>query len=174
MLVWQRLATFRIADFSGKQEGARLLGLFEPSSCSPQTAVLYELHVGTFSPEGTFRDVVSKLDHLVSLGVTAIEIMPIGAFPGRRNWGCDVIFPYACQYTYGSPDDLKHLVDEAHARGLMVLLDVVYNHFGPEGNLLALYAPDFFTEHHHTPLRGLRWQHCSIRSRARRRVRVPR
>jgi malto-oligosyltrehalose trehalohydrolase len=115
------------------------------------TAVLYELHLGAFSPEGTFRGVVPKLDHLVSLGVTAIEIMPIGTFPGRRNWGYDVIFPYACQSTYGSPDDLKHLVDEAHARGLMVLLDVVYNHFGPEGNLLALYAPDFFTKHHHTP-----------------------
>jgi malto-oligosyltrehalose trehalohydrolase len=115
------------------------------------TAVLYELHVGTFSPEGTFGGCVSKLDHLVSLGVTAIEIMPVGAFPGRRNWGYDVIFPYASHYTYGTPDDLKHLIDEAHARGLMVLLDVVYNHFGPEGNLLALYAPDFFTERHHTP-----------------------
>jgi maltooligosyltrehalose trehalohydrolase len=116
-----------------------------------QTAVLYELHVGTFTPEGTFRGVLSRLDHLVALGVTAIELMPIAAFPGRRNWGYDGVFPYACAATYGHPDELKKLVDAAHARGLMILLDVVYNHFGPEGNYLPLYAPQFFTERHHTP-----------------------
>jgi malto-oligosyltrehalose trehalohydrolase len=116
-----------------------------------QTAVVYELHVGTFTPQGTFLGVMERLDHLVALGITAIELMPVGAFPGRRNWGYDVAFPYACHATYGHPDDLKRLVDEAHARGLMVLLDVVYNHFGPKGNYLPLYAPQFFTERHHTP-----------------------
>jgi malto-oligosyltrehalose trehalohydrolase len=116
-----------------------------------QTAVLYELHVGTFTPEGTFRGVLSRLDHLVALGVTAIELMPIGAFPGRRNWGYDGVFPFACAAAYGHPDELKALVDAAHTRGLMILLDVVYNHFGPEGNYLSLYAPQFFTERHHTP-----------------------
>ena len=116
-----------------------------------RTAVLYELHVGTFTPEGTFRGVMSRLDHLVDLGVTAIELMPIAAFPGKRNWGYDGVFPYACATAYGHPDELKALVDAAHARGLMVLLDVVYNHFGPEGNFLSVYAPQFFTERHHTP-----------------------
>jgi maltooligosyltrehalose trehalohydrolase len=116
-----------------------------------QTAVLYELHVGTFTPEGTFRGVLSRLDHLVALGVTAIELMPIAAFPGRRNWGYDGVFPYACAATYGHPDELKELVDASHARGLMILLDVVYNHFGPEGNYSSLYAPQFFTERHRTP-----------------------
>jgi malto-oligosyltrehalose trehalohydrolase len=115
------------------------------------TAVIYELHVGTFTAEGTFLAAVEKLDHLVSLGITAIELMPIGAFPGRRNWGYDGVFPNACANAYGRPDHLKFLVDEAHARGLMVFLDVVYNHFGPEGNFLSLYAPQFFTERHHTP-----------------------
>jgi maltooligosyltrehalose trehalohydrolase len=116
-----------------------------------QTAVLYELHVGTFTTQGTFRGVMSRLEHLVELGVTAIELMPVAAFPGRRNWGYDGVFPYACAATYGHPDELKALVDAAHAHGLMVLLDVVYNHFGPEGNYLPLYAPQFFTERHHTP-----------------------
>ncbi len=115
------------------------------------SAVIYELHVGTFTPAGTFDGVISKLDYLMELGVTALQIMPIGAFPGRRNWGYDGVFPYACHANYGRPDDLKRLVDEAHARGLMVMLDVVYNHFGPEGNLLSLYAPRFFTERHETP-----------------------
>ena len=115
------------------------------------SAVLYELHVGTFTPAGTFDGVISKLDYLAELGVTALQIMPIGAFPGRRNWGYDGVLPYACHANYGRPEDLKRLVDEAHARGLMVMLDVVYNHFGPEGNLLSLYAPRFFTERHKTP-----------------------
>jgi malto-oligosyltrehalose trehalohydrolase len=115
------------------------------------STVLYELHVGAFTKAGTFLGAIERLDHLVSLGVTAIELMPIGAFPGRRNWGYDVIFPYACDRSYGRPEDFKLLIDEAHARGLMVLLDVVYNHFGPKGNLLSLYAPEFFTERHHIP-----------------------
>jgi len=115
------------------------------------SSVIYELHVGTVTAEGTFLGVVDRLDYLAALGVTAIELMPIAAFPGRRNWGYDGAFPYACAAAYGHPDDLKRLVDEAHARGLMVLLDVVYNHFGPEGNYLSLYAPQFFTETHRTP-----------------------
>jgi malto-oligosyltrehalose trehalohydrolase len=114
-------------------------------------AMLYELHIGTFTAEGTFRAAIDKLEHLASLGVTGIEIMPIADFPGQRDWGYDGTLPFAPDATYGRPDDLKALVDAAHARGLMVLLDVVYNHFGPEGNYLPLYAPQFFNERHHTP-----------------------
>jgi maltooligosyltrehalose trehalohydrolase len=113
-------------------------------------AVVYELHVGTFTPAGTFRGVAAKLDHLAALGVTAIELMPVSDFPGRRNWGYDGVLPFAPDAAYGRPEELKGLVDRAHARGLMVFLDVVYNHFGPDGNYLGLYAP-FFTEHHQTP-----------------------
>ena len=113
--------------------------------------VLYELHVGAFTPEGTFRAAATKLDHLRSLGVTAIEIMPIADFPGRRNWGYDGVLPYAPDSSYGRPDDLKALVEAAHARGIAVLLDVVYNHFGPDGNYLPVYAPAFFTDRHKTP-----------------------
>ena len=113
--------------------------------------VLYELHVGTFTPEGTFRAAIGKLDHLAGLGVTAIEIMPIADFPGRRNWGYDGVLPYAPDSSYGRPDDLKALVDAAHAHGIAVLLDVVYNHFGPDGNYLPVYAPAFFTDRHETP-----------------------
>ena len=114
-------------------------------------AVIYELHVGTFTPLGTFAGVESKLDGLRDLGVTAIELMPVADFPGRRNWGYDGVLLYAPDATYGTPDDLKRLVQAAHQRGLMVLLDVVYNHFGPDGNYLHAYAPDFFTERHQTP-----------------------
>jgi malto-oligosyltrehalose trehalohydrolase len=116
-----------------------------------QDAVVYELHIGTFTPEGTFRAAMTKLDHLASLGVTAIEIMPVADFPGRRNWGYDGVLPYAPDSSYGRPEDLKALVEAAHARGLMVLLDVVYNHFGPDGNYLPVYAPQFFTNRHKTP-----------------------
>lgn len=114
-------------------------------------AVIYELHVGTFTPEGTFAGVASRLDHLAALGVTAIELMPLGDFPGRRNWGYDGVLPFAPDATYGTPDDLKRLVESAHARGIMVLVDVVYNHFGPQGNYLAAYAPGFFTRDRSTP-----------------------
>ncbi|CAL8981670.1 Malto-oligosyltrehalose trehalohydrolase [Rhodoplanes serenus] len=113
-------------------------------------AVIYELHVGTFTAEGTFRAAIDKLDHLVALGVTAIELMPIADFPGRRNWGYDGVLPFAPDSSYGRPEDLKALVDAAHGHGVMVLLDVVYNHFGPDGNYLPTYAP-VFTDHHHTP-----------------------
>ncbi|HKX52625.1 MAG TPA: malto-oligosyltrehalose trehalohydrolase [Nitrosospira sp.] len=116
-----------------------------------EEAVIYELHVGTFSPEGTFRGVSKQLDYLAELGVTTIELMPVADFPGSRNWGYDGVLPYAPDSRYGRPDDLKELVQAAHDRNLMVLLDVVYNHFGPEGNYLHLYAKEFFTERHHTP-----------------------
>ncbi len=114
-------------------------------------AVIYELHIGTFTPEGTFAAAAEKLDYLADLGITAIEIMPIADFPGRRNWGYDGTLLFAPDAAYGRPEDLKALVDAAHARGIMVLLDVVYNHFGPEGNYISTYAPGFFTERHHTP-----------------------
>jgi maltooligosyltrehalose trehalohydrolase len=111
-------------------------------------AVFLELHVGTFTPGGTFRAAIEKLDHVVDCGITAIELMPIADFAGRRNWGYDGVLPFAPDNAYGRPDDLKALIDAAHARGLMVFLDVVYNHFGPEGNYLGRYAPTFFTEAH--------------------------
>lgn len=113
--------------------------------------VLYELHVGSFSPEGTYAGVRERLDYLADLGVNAIELMPLSDFPGRRNWGYDGVLPCAPDGSYGRPEDLKDLVQAAHARGLMVFLDVVYNHFGPEGNYLPLYAPQFFTDRHETP-----------------------
>lgn len=113
-----------------------------------EETVLYELHVGLW---GGFRGVVAKLDELADLGITAIELMPINDFPGKRNWGYDGVLPYAPDEAYGAPDDLKFLIDEAHARGLMVFLDVVYNHFGPDGNYLALYAPQFFRSDRKTP-----------------------
>ncbi len=114
-------------------------------------AVVYELHVGTFTDEGTYLGAIAKLDHLVRLGVTAIELMPLADFAGRRNWGYDGVLPFAPDAAYGPPEELKQLVDAAHQRGLMVLLDVVYNHFGPEGNYLSLYAPQFFNPAHQTP-----------------------
>lgn len=116
-----------------------------------EEAVVYELHVGTFTAEGTFKGVKSKLDYLCDLGITAIELMPVADFPGARNWGYDGVLPYAPEVAYGTPGDLKDLVQTAHQKGLMVLLDVVYNHFGPEGNYLAAYAKDFFTHRHSTP-----------------------
>jgi maltooligosyltrehalose trehalohydrolase len=111
-----------------------------------QDTVLIETHVGTFTPEGTYRAMIDRLDHLVGTGFTALELMPLADFPARRNWGYDGVLWYAPDSAYGRPDDLKTLIDEAHLRGLMVFLDVVYNHFGPEGNYLSRYAPSFFTE----------------------------
>jgi maltooligosyltrehalose trehalohydrolase len=112
--------------------------------------LIYELHTGTFSPEGTFQGVEDRLDYLVSLGVTAIEIMPVAQFPGERNWGYDGVYPYAVQHSYGGAESLQHLVDACHRKGLAVVLDVVYNHLGPEGNYLGAYGP-FFTDKYHTP-----------------------
>ena len=114
-------------------------------------AVIYELHVGTFGESGNYEGVIAHLDHLVETGVTAIELMPLSDFAGSRNWGYDGVLPYAPDSAYGRPDALKALIDAAHGRGLMVLLDVVYNHFGPDGNYLGLYAPEFFTAEFDTP-----------------------
>ena len=107
--------------------------------------VLIETHVGTFTREGTYRAMIDKLDHLAAAGITALELLPLADFAGTRNWGYDGVLWYAPDSAYGRPEDLKRLIDAAHQRGLMVFLDVVYNHFGPEGNFLGRYAPDFFT-----------------------------
>lgn len=114
-------------------------------------AVIYEIHVGAFTPEGTFAAAAEKLHNLASIGVTAVEIMPVAQFAGSRGWGYDGVLLYAPHPAYGTPEDLKALVDAAHAAGLMVLLDVVFNHFGPEGNYLPSYASEFFVEERHTP-----------------------
>jgi maltooligosyltrehalose trehalohydrolase len=114
-------------------------------------AVVYELHVGTFSPEGTFAGAEKKLDHLVELGITVVELMPIADFPGKRGWGYDGVLQFAPESAYGRPEELKSLIAAAHRRGIAVMLDVVYNHFGPEGNYLSVYATQFFTDKHHTP-----------------------
>src|SRR5579863_9157148 len=116
-----------------------------------EEAVIYELHVGSFSSAGTFSAVRERLDYLADLGITAVELMPIADFPGRRNWGYDGVLLYAPDSCYGRPEDLKRLVQAAHERGLVVFLDVVYNHFGPDGNYLSVYSPQFFTNRHHTP-----------------------
>jgi len=116
-----------------------------------EEAVIYELHAGTFSPEGSFDGVTRDLDRLVDMGVTAIEIMPVAQFGGDRGWGYDGVLLYAPHTAYGGPVGLKHLVDAAHERDLMIVLDVVYNHFGPDGNYLHLYAPDFFDPKRRTP-----------------------
>lgn len=118
--------------------------------CPWNEAVLYELHVGTFTPEGTFLAVIDKLDHLKELGVTVLELMPVGDFSGRRGWGYDGVLWYAPDSSYGRPEDLKALVEAAHLRGMAVMLDVVYNHFGPEGNFLPSYFPNLLTERHKT------------------------
>jgi maltooligosyltrehalose trehalohydrolase len=112
--------------------------------------VIYELHVGTFTPEGTFGAIIPYLDELKDLGITAVEIMPVAQFPGGRNWGYDGVYPYAVQNSYGGPDGLKKLVNACHQRGLAAVLDVVYNHLGPEGNYLANYGP-YFTRRYCTP-----------------------
>ena len=112
--------------------------------------VIYELHVGTFTPEGTLEAVIPYLDELKELGITALELMPVAQFPGERNWGYDGTYPFAVQHSYGGPPGLKRLVNACHQRGLAVVLDVVYNHLGPEGNYLANYGP-YFTERYRTP-----------------------
>ena len=112
--------------------------------------VIYELHVGTFTPEGTFDAIIPHLDDLKDLGITALELMPVAQFPGGRNWGYDGVYPFAVQNSYGGPEGLKRLVNACHQRGLAVVLDVVYNHLGPEGNYLANYGP-YFTGRYCTP-----------------------
>ena len=112
--------------------------------------IFYELHTGTFSTEGTFKGIEEKLEYLAELGINAIEIMPVAQFPGKRNWGYDGVYPFAVQHSYGGARGLQQLIDLCHQKGLAVVLDVVYNHLGPEGNYLGDFAP-YFTEKYHTP-----------------------
>ncbi|HJQ70627.1 MAG TPA: malto-oligosyltrehalose trehalohydrolase [Blastocatellia bacterium] len=112
--------------------------------------IIYEAHVGTFTPEGTFDGLIARLGEIRDIGVNAIEIMPVAQFPGGRNWGYDGAHPFAAQNSYGGPDAMKRLVDACHSAGLSVILDVVYNHLGPEGNYLACFGP-YFTDRHKTP-----------------------
>ncbi|MEJ2182105.1 MAG: malto-oligosyltrehalose trehalohydrolase [Nitrospirota bacterium] len=112
--------------------------------------LIYELHVGTFAPQGTFDGVIERIPYLKDLGVTALELMPVAQFPGPRNWGYDGAYPFAVQDSYGGPDGLKRLVDACHREGLAVVMDVVYNHMGPEGNYLRDFGP-YFTDHYRTP-----------------------
>lgn len=113
--------------------------------------VLYELHVGAFTPEGTFAAAQARLPELAGLGITAVELMPLAAFPGRFGWGYDGVLPFAPHAPYGTPDDLKRFIQQAHRLGLAVFLDVVYNHFGPDGNYLPRYAPGFFSATRSSP-----------------------
>lgn len=117
---------------------------------SLEEMIIYELHVGTFTPAGTFDGVVSKLDYLIDLGINTIEIMPIAQFPGTRNWGYDGVYPFAAQNSYGGVEGLKNLVNSCHEKGIAVILDVVYNHMGPEGNYLSDFGP-YFTKKYSTP-----------------------
>ncbi|HYH08962.1 MAG TPA: malto-oligosyltrehalose trehalohydrolase [Thermoanaerobaculia bacterium] len=130
------------SDFQWHDEGWTGVGL--------EDYVVYELHVGTFTQEGTFDSAIEKLDYLKELGVTAVELLPVAQFPGGRNWGYDGTYVGAVQNTYGGPRALKRLVDACHQRGMAVLLDVVYNHLGPEGNYLGEYGP-YFTDRYKTP-----------------------
>lgn len=129
-------------DFSWNDHGWRGLAL--------ESYVIYELHVGLFTSDGTFEAIIPELDYLVQLGITALELMPVGQFPGRRNWGYDGVFPFAAQNSYGGTDGLKKLVDACHRRGLAIILDVVYNHLGPEGNYFSDFGP-YFTDRYQTP-----------------------
>ncbi|MCX2475022.1 malto-oligosyltrehalose trehalohydrolase [Pedobacter sp. MC2016-05] len=112
--------------------------------------IIYELHTGTFTPDGDFKSIENKLDYLVDLGINAIEIMPVAQFPGNRNWGYDGVYPFAVQNTYGGPKELQHLVNLCHEKGIAVILDVVYNHLGPEGNYFSDFGA-YFTDKYHTP-----------------------
>ena len=123
----------------------------EWNGLDPRRAVLYELHVGTFTPEGTFAAAAEKIPYLADLGITAIELMPLADFPGRRNWGYDGVALYAPSRAYGRPDDLRALVNAAHQAGVAVIVDVVYNHLGPEGAYLPAFSPQFLTARHWTP-----------------------
>lgn len=115
-----------------------------------QDYIIYELHTGTFSDEGNFQGITDKLDYLKSLGITAVNIMPVAQFPGKRNWGYDGVYPFAVQNSYGGPSGLQQFVNESHKKGIAVILDVVYNHLGPEGNYLSQFGP-YFTDAYKTP-----------------------
>jgi len=130
-----------------------------------EEAVVYELHTGTFTPEGTFDAIQHKLDHLLRLGVTAIELMPVAQFSGSRGWGYDGVLLYCPHSAYGGISGLKRLIDAAHERGLMMMLDVVYNHFGPDGNYISSYAPEFFDPGRQTPWgAAIRFQEPAVRA----------
>jgi len=154
MLVPDPAARFQPGDVHGASEVVDPLAhAWADASWSglpPERLVFYELHVGTFTGAGTYAGVAARLDHLAALGVTAIELMPLADFPGRWGWGYDGVLLFAPESRYGRPEELKALVEAAHARGLAVFLDVVYNHFGPEGNYLHRYAPAFFSTRHRT------------------------
>ena len=154
MLVPDPAARFQPGDVHGPSEVIDPLAYAWADTAwpglPPGRLVFYELHTGTFAAAGTFKAVAERLDHLESLGVTAVELLPVADFPGRWGWGYDGALLFAPESTYGRPEDLKALVDACHARGLAVFLDVVYNHFGPEGNYLHRYAPDFFSARHRT------------------------
>lgn len=112
--------------------------------------IMYEIHVGTFTPDGTFDAIIPRLDELKDIGINTLEIMPVAQFPGERNWGYDGVYPYAVQHSYGGPEGLKRLINECHTKEIAVILDVVYNHLGPEGNYLADFGP-YFTSRYKTP-----------------------
>ena len=125
-----------------------------PFQAPPLTsAVVYELHIGTFTPEGTFDAAIGKLDHLCDLGITHVELMPVASFAGRNGWGYDGVAIFAVHEPYGGPDALKRFVNAAHEKGLSVVLDVVYNHFGPAGNYTGKFGP-YLTDSHRTPWGG--------------------
>ena len=130
-----------------------------------EDALIYELHIGTFTPDGTFDAAIARLADLRALGVTVIEIMPVADFPGERNWGYDGVNLFAPARVYGGAAGLKRLVDAAHAQGLAVMLDAVYNHFGPDGNYLRDFSPDYFTDKHKTPWGdGLNFENPNVRA----------
>ncbi|HVV45360.1 MAG TPA: malto-oligosyltrehalose trehalohydrolase [Bryobacteraceae bacterium] len=114
------------------------------------SAIIYELHIGTFTPKGTFESAIDRLDYLKNLGITHVEIMPVAEFPGDRGWGYDGVDLFAPHHAYGGPEGMKTLIDACHRAGLAVILDVVYNHLGPDGNYLGLFGP-YYTQQHHTP-----------------------
>ena len=116
---------------------------------SLQNMIIYEIHIGTFTPEGTFDAAISRLPEINDSGINTIEIMPVAQFPGKRNWGYDGVFPFAVQNSYGGPEGLKRFVNECHKNDISVILDVVYNHFGPEGNYVWDYGP-YFTDKYKT------------------------
>src|SRR5947207_11406738 len=124
---------------------------FQPPPLS--SAIIYELHLGTFTPEGTLDAAIARLDHLVNLGITHVELMPVAAFDGNHGWSYESVALFAVHQPYGGPDALKRFIDAAHARGLAVLLDVVYNHFGPSGNYTGKFGP-YIIDAHHTPWGG--------------------
>jgi maltooligosyltrehalose trehalohydrolase len=113
--------------------------------------VIYELHVGTFTPPGSYLAIIDHFDHLIRLGITVVELMPLADFPGTRNWGYDGVALYGPCHSYGTPDDLRYLINAAHQAGLAVVLDAVYNHLGPDGNYLGDYSPNYYNSTHHTP-----------------------